>query len=453
MLDIKLIRERENEVRAALARRGAATHLDALLQADQKRRRLVTDVESLKRQRNTASEEIGKLKKAGQDTAAKQVAVKAAGEQIAALDDQIQQVDQELNSLLLMIPNTPQTSVPDGKSAADNQVVRMHGAPPATLPARSGFATGDAGGCVALRAGPQSLAFKLKTHLELGESLGLLDFGRAARMTGAGFPLYVGLGARLERALIQFMLDLHVKEHGYTEVSTPFVCNSAAMTGTGQLPKMAEDMYYIPTDDLYLIPTAEVPVTNIYREEIIERPLPIYLTAYSPCFRREAGSAGRETRGLIRVHQFDKVEMVKFVEPETSCRELESLVANAEDVLQRLGLTYRVLALCAGDLSFAAAKCYDIELWAPGQKAWLEVSSCSNFESFQARRAGIRYRSKAKKADYVHTLNGSGVALARLVVAILENGQTADGAINLPEAIVPYMGGIRRLEPGQSQSL
>ncbi|MCX6991913.1 MAG: serine--tRNA ligase [Kiritimatiellaeota bacterium] len=428
MLDIKLIREGEAEVRAALARRGAATHLDALLQADQQRRRLVTDVESLKRQRNTASEEIGKLKKAGQDTAAKQVAVKAIGAQIAALDDQIQQVDQELNSLLLMIPNAPHTSVPDGKSAADNQVVRMHGA-------------------------PQPLAFKPKTHLELGESLGILDFGRAARMTGAGFPLYVGLGARLERALVQFMLDLHVKEHGYTEVSTPFVCNSAAMTGTGQLPKMAEDMYYIPTDDLYLIPTAEVPITNIYREEIIERPLPIYLTAYSPCFRREAGSAGRETRGLIRVHQFDKVEMVKFVEPETSYRELESLVANAEDVLQRLGLTYRVLALCAGDISFAAAKCYDIELWAPGQQAWLEVSSCSNFESFQARRALIRYRTKAKKVDYVHTLNGSGVALARLVVAILENGQTADGAINLPEAIVPYMDGIRRLEPGQSPKL
>ena len=428
MLDIKLIREREGEVRAALARRGAATHLDALVQADQQRRRLVTDVESLKRQRNTASEEIGKLKKAGQDTAAKQVAVKAVGEQIAVLDDQVLQVDQELNSLLLMIPNTPHVSVPDGQSAADNQVVRMHGA-------------------------PQALAFQPKTHLELGESLGILDFGRAARMAGAGFPLYVGLGARLERALVQFMLDLHVKEHGYTEVSTPFVCNSAAMTGTGQLPKMAEDMYYIPTDDLYLIPTAEVPVTNIYREEIVERPLPIYLTAYSPCFRREAGSAGRETRGLIRVHQFDKVEMVKFVDPETSYQELESLLANAEDVLQRLGLTYRVLALCAADLSFAAAKCYDIELWAPGQQAWLEVSSCSNFESFQARRAGIRYRTKAKKADYVHTLNGSGVALARLVVAILENGQTADGAINLPEAIVPYMDGIRRLEPGQSQSL
>lgn len=424
MLDIKLIREREAEVRAALERRGAVTNLDALLQSDQKRRRLVTDVESLKCRRNTASEEIGKLKKAGQDTAAKQAAVKAIGAQIAALDDHVQQVDQELKSLLLTIPNMPHPDVPDGKSAADNPVVRAHGV-------------------------PQPLAFKPKTHLELGEALGLLDFGRAARMTGTGFPMFVGLGARLERALVQFMLDLHVKEHGYTEVSTPFVCNTAAMTGTGQLPKMAEDMYYIPADDLYLIPTAEVPVTNIYREEIIERPLPIYLTAYSPCFRREAGSAGRETRGLIRVHQFDKVEMVKFVEPETSYQELETLVANAEDVLQRLGLTYRVLALCAGDLSFAAARCFDIELWAPGQEAWLEVSSCSNFESFQARRAGIRYRTKSKKVDYVHTLNGSGVALARLVVAILENGQTADGAINLPEAIVPYMDGLRRLEPGQ----
>jgi len=272
-------------------------------------------------------------------------------------------------------------------------------------------------------------------------------------MTSSGFPLYVGTGARLERALIQFMIDLHVKEHGYLEVAPPFLCNSAAMTGTGQLPKMAEDMYYIPTDDLYLVPTAEVPVTNIYREEIIERPLPIYLVAYSPCFRREAGSAGRETRGLIRVHQFDKVEMVKFVEPATSYEELEKLTANAEDVLQRLGLAYRILALCSGDLSFAAAKCYDIELWAPGQKAWLEVSSCSNFEAFQARRAGIRFRNKAGKVEFVHTLNGSGVALARLVVAILENGQQADGSVILPEALAPYLGGLRRLEPGQSSKL
>ncbi|MBI2438767.1 MAG: serine--tRNA ligase [Lentisphaerae bacterium] len=428
MLDLKLIREAEAEVRTALARRGAPADLDALLRADERRRQLVTEVEALKRRRNAASEEIGKLKKSGQDTAEKQSAVKALGAQIAAGDDKLKQVEQELKALLLTIPNLPHKTVPDGQSAADNPVVRAFGQ-------------------------PRHFGFKPKTHLELGERLGILDFARAARIAGAGFPLFVGQGATLERALIQFMLDLHVKQHGYTEVSTPFLATSAAMTGTGQLPKLAADMYCLSSDDLYLIPTAEVPVTNIYREEIIERPLPIYLTAYSPCFRREAGAAGRETRGLIRVHQFDKVEMVKFVAPETSYAELDSLVANAEDVLQRLGLTYRVLMLCAGDLSFAAAKCYDIELWAPGQEAWLEVSSCSNFESFQARRAGIRYRNKTGKVDYVHTLNGSGVALARLMVAILENGQTADGAVELPEAIVPYMGGVRRLGPGQNAKL
>ncbi|MBI2441378.1 MAG: serine--tRNA ligase [Lentisphaerae bacterium] len=428
MLDLKLIRDAEAEVRAALARRGVPADLDAVLGTDQRRRRLVTEVETLKRQRNAASEEIGKLKKSGEDTAAKQAAVKALGGQIAALDEELQRADQELQALLLTIPNLPHKSVSDGKGAKDNLIVRSYGQ-------------------------TRRFGFKPKTHLELVERLGILDFERAARLAGAGFPLFVGLGAALERALIQFMLDLHVKQHGYTEVSPPFVVNSAAMTGTGQLPKMAADMYYLAGDDLYLIPTAEVPVTNIYREEIIQRPLPIYLTAYSPCFRREAGAAGRETRGLIRVHQFDKVELVKFVEPETSYAELESLVANAEDVLQRLGLTYRVLALCAADLSFAAAKCYDIELWAPGQEAWLEVSSCSNFESFQARRAGIRYRTKAGKVDYVHTLNGSGVALARLMVAILENGQTADGAVELPEALAPYLGGVRRLQPDQNAKL
>lgn len=427
MLDLKMIRESEAAVRSGLARRAADNNLDALLQADQRRRRLLTEVEALKHQRKVASEEIGKLKKAGKDTAAQQAAVKALGVRIAEGDNQLEELETGLQSLLLTIPNLPHASVPEGKSAEDNKVVRSHGE-------------------------VRSLGFKPKTHLELGERLGILDFGRAARIAGSGFPLYIGLGAKLERALIQFMLEMHVKEHGYTEVSTPFVCTSAAMTGTGQLPKMAADMYHLPDDDLYLIPTAEVPVTNIYREEIIERPLPIYLTAYSPCFRREAGAAGRETRGLIRVHQFDKVEMVKFVEPETSYAELESLVANAEDVLQRLGLTYRVQALCAGDLSFAAAKCYDIELWAPGQQAWLEVSSCSNFESFQARRANIRYRTKTRKVEYAHTLNGSGVALARLLVAILENGQTADGAVELPEAIVPLLGGIRRLEPAPALS-
>ncbi len=428
MLDLKEIREREVELRAALTRRGATANLDEILRMDRARRQMLTEAEALKRQRNAESEDIGRLKKSGADTTGRQSEVKRIGAQIAGLDERVRQLENELNRMLLTVPNRPQADVPDGKSAADNVVVRVHGE-------------------------ASAFTFKPKTHVELGEHLGIFDFVRAARMTGAGFPMFVGMGARLERALIQFMLDLHVGEHGYTEVAPPFLCHSGSMTGTGQLPKMAEDMYHLPSDDLYLAPTAEVPVTNIYREEIIERPLPIYLTAYSPCFRREAGSAGRETRGLIRVHQFDKVEMVKFVEPETSQHELETLLDNAEDVLRRLGLTYRVVALCAGDLSFAAAKCYDIELWAPGQQAWLEVSSCSNFEAFQARRAGIRYRNKLRKVDFVHTLNGSGVALPRLMVAILENGQTADGTVILPEAIVPYMHGICRLEPGQAGGL
>jgi seryl-tRNA synthetase len=427
MLDIKFIRENEQEARNALGRRGSDVNLDELCGADRERRRLVTEVEALKQQRNTASEEIGRLKKEGRDTAGQQSAVKSIGVKIAGLDQILREKDEQFEKLLLYIPNMPHASVPDGKNSQDNIVVRTEGA-------------------------PRSFTFQPRTHLEIGENLGIFDFARAGRLSKAGFPLYVGQGAKLERALIRFMIDLHVKEHGYLEVSPPFVCNSAAMTGTGQLPKMAEDMYSIPADDLYLIPTAEVPVTNIYREEIIERPLPVKLVAYSPCFRREAGAAGKETRGLIRVHQFDKVEMVKFVEPETSYAELEALVKNAEDVLRALGLTYRVLALCAGDLSFAAAKCYDIELWAPGQNAWLEVSSCSNFESFQARRAGIRYRNKKRKAEFVHTLNGSGVALARLVVAILENYQLADGSVELPEAIVPYMDGIRRLEKAEANA-
>jgi seryl-tRNA synthetase len=421
MLDIKLIREHEEEVRQALARRGQAVKLDELCSLDRERRQMVTEVEALKQERNVSSEEIGRMKKGGQDTAERQAAVKALGARIETLDKQIREHEEQLDKLLINIPNLPHVSVPDGNSAQDNVVVRTEGT----------F---------------RSFDFQPRTHLEIGEKLGILDFARAGRLSKAGFPLYIGLGARLERALIRFMIDMHVKEHGYLEVSPPFVCNSASMTGTGQLPKMAEDMYLVPSDDLWLIPTAEVPVTNIYREEIITRPLPIKLVAYSPCFRREAGAAGKETRGLIRVHQFDKVEMVKFVEPGTSYDELESLVRNAEDVLKALGLAYRVVALCAADLSFAAAKCYDIELWTPGQKAWLEVSSCSNFESFQARRAGIRWRNKNRKVEFVHTLNGSGVALARLVVAILENYQLPDGSVELPEAIVPYIEGVRRIE-------
>ena len=421
MLDIKRIRENTDAVRRGLEAKGDdAAVLDAVLTLDRDRRTLLADVERMKQRRNEVSKEVGRRKKAGEDTAAVQAEMRELGDAITDRDARVRQTDEALNDSLLRVPNVPHPDVPVGADASANRVVRTHGE-------------------------PRAFDFEPKSHVDLGEALGVLDLARATRMSGAGFPLYVGYGAQLQRALIAFMLDLHVKEHGYTEVWPPMLVNAASMTGTGQLPKMKDDMYHLPEEDLYLIPTAEVPVTNIYREEILEQPLPVYLTAYTPCFRREAGAAGKETRGIIRVHQFDKVEMVKFVEPETSYNELESLVANAEDVLQRLGLCYRVVELCSGDLSFAAAKCYDLELWAPGQNGWLEVSSCSNFEDFQARRAGIRYRDKDRKVRFVHTLNGSGVALARLVVAILEDGQQEDGSIKLPDAIVPYMGGVDRI--------
>ena len=423
MLDIKRIRDNPDAVREGLRNRGDDTAaVDTVLELDRARRLLLSDVESLKARRNTVSKAIGLRRKNGEDTAEAQKEMRELGKQVGELDQAVRDASTRLENALLRVPNVPGPGVPVGLGESANRVIRTEGELP-------------------------SFDFKPKTHLELGESLGLIDLARAARMSGAGFPLFVGAGARLQRALIQFMLDLHVREHGYTEISPPVLCNAAAMTGTGQLPKMAEDMYYLPEDGLYLAPTAEVPVTNYYREEIIERPLPIYLTAYTPCFRREAGAAGKETRGLIRVHQFDKVEMVKFVAPETSYDELESLLGNAEDVLQALKLPYRILALGSGDISFAAAKCYDIELWAPGQEDWLEVSSCSNFEDFQARRAGIRYRDEHGKTRFVHTLNGSGVALPRLVVALLESNQQADGSVTLPAAIVPYMDGTDRLMP------
>lgn len=423
MLDIKRIRENPEAMRDGLASRGAeASGVDQVLEFDAQRRQRVAEVETLKSERNRTSKEIGALRRQGQDTADTQAAVRELGKRIDVLDKEIAQIEENLHGLLLSIPNIPAPTTPIGKDPADNTIVRTWGE-------------------------PRVFDFAPKTHVELAESLRIVDFVRAAKMTGAGFPLFVGMGARLQRALIQFMVEMHVAEHGYTEIWPPSLCNAASMTGTGQLPKMAEDMYRLKDEELYLIPTAEVPVTNFYREEIITEPLPIYLTAYTPCFRREAGSAGKETRGLIRVHQFDKVEMVKFVEPGSSYDELESLVHNAEEVLQRLGLPYRVLSLCSGDISFAAAKCYDIELWAPGQNAWLEVSSCSNFEEFQARRAGIRYRDAEGHVRFVHTLNGSGVALARLVVAIIENGQQADGPVVLPEALRPFMGGVEQLAP------
>ncbi len=421
MLDIKFIRDHEADVRRALQARGATADLDAVIALDKERRALVSQVEVLKNRRNVVSKEIGALKKAGRDAADMQKAMREVGEEIAATDQRIREVEEKLGGALLYFPNLPHTSVPVGADASGNQVVRQHGE-------------------------PRHFDYPAKPHWEIGAKLGILDMERAARMSGSGFILMAGLGSRLQRALIQFMLDLHVNEHGYKEVWPPFVVNASSMRGTGQLPKFAEELYHVPSDDLYLIPTAEVPVTNMYRDEMIKDPLPIYLTAYTPCFRREAGAAGKETRGMIRVHQFDKVEMVKFVEPENSYDELEKLVQNAEDVLQRLGLTYRVVLLCTGDMGFGAAKCYDIEIWAPGQNAWLEVSSCSNFEDFQARRAQIRYRNKDGKVALVHTLNGSGVALPRLIVALLENYQQADGTVRLPEALWPYMGGVQRLE-------
>lgn len=423
MLDIKRIREFSDDVRTGLANKGVDSSLvEDALSLDRERRGLLSEVEQLKGQRNSASKEIGQLKRDGKDTTAIETDMRELGKKIAALDKSTRDVSQRLGDALLLLPNVPHSSAPVGPDESANQVIRSWGE-------------------------PRSFPFEAQDHVVLGESLGIIDLPRATRMSSAGFPLMVGLGARLQRALINFMIDLHVTEHGYREVWPPVLCNTGSMTGTGQLPKMADDMYRLEGEDLWLAPTAEVPVTNIYREEILEEPLPIYLAAYSACFRREAGAAGRDTRGLIRLHQFDKIEMVKFVEPDTSYDELEALLGNAEDVLQRLDLPYRVLALCTGDLSFAAAKCYDLELWAPGHDGWLEVSSCSNFEDFQARRASIRRRNADGRVEFVHTLNGSGVALPRLVVAILENGQQEDGSVVLPKAIVPYMGGVERIEP------
>jgi seryl-tRNA synthetase len=418
MLDIKVIREKADVVRQGIKAKNCDPALvDQVLASDASRRDLLRQVETLKSERNSISKQIGALRKQGEDTTQIQAQVREMGKQIAELDEAVRQVDIDLQAAMLMIPNIPGATTPIGSDESANVVRRDWGE-------------------------KRAFSFKPKSHIDIGETLGLFDFPRAAKLSGAGFPLLVGKGAKLQRALIQFMLDMHTERHGYTEVLPPFVVNDDAMTGTGQLPKMFDDMYRVPLDELWLIPTAEVPVTNIYRDEILDCELPIYLTAYTPCFRREAGAAGKMTRGLLRVHQFDKVEMVKFVEPATSYDELESLVGHAEDVLQALELPYRVLELCSGDLSFAAAKCYDLELWAPGQDAWLEVSSCSNFEDFQARRANIRYRDADGKPQFVHTLNGSGVALPRLVVAILENYQQDDGTVAIPKALQPYMGGM-----------
>ncbi len=421
MLDIRFIRENTDAVKTAMANRNADVDVDAVLNLDNRRRAIVAEAEDLKAERNRLSKSIGQMIKDGNDPEAIKAQVREMGDRISAFDDELREVDAQLRNSLLFIPNMPSATTPVGKDEADNPVVRSWGE-------------------------KKAFDFEAKPHWDLGTELGMFDFERGAKISGSGFPLFKGRGAKLERALIQFMLDLHTEEHGYIEVAPPFMCNASAMTGTGQLPKFAEDMYNVTLDELYPIPTAEVPVTNMYGNEILDQKLPICHTAYTPCFRREAGSAGKDTRGLLRVHQFDKVELVKFTTPETSEEEHETLTADAEKVLQKLGLHYRVIELCTGDLGFSAAKCYDIELWAPAQDKWLEVSSCSNFKDYQARRANIRYRNEEGKPAFVHTLNGSGVALPRLVIAIMENNQNADGSIDLPEVLWPYMGGLKRLE-------
>jgi seryl-tRNA synthetase len=419
MLDLNFVRENLPLVEERLRQRGLdPAALKDFREIDTQRRHAITEAETRKAQRNKASEEIAKAKKAGQDASAAMAQTKELREQIQALEKTATDLDARLREILVGIPNIPQPSVPVGHSADDNVEVRRWGAPP-------------------------KFDFIPKPHWDLGPELGILDLERAVKLSGARFAVYWDLGAKLERALANFMLDLHTREHGYTEVLPPFLVNSDSMYGTGQLPKFAADLFRVPhgEKDLWLIPTAEVPVTNLYRDEVLEQArLPISLTAYTPCFRSEAGSYGKDVRGIIRQHQFQKVELVKFARPETSYAEHEKLTHDAEEVLQRLGLHYRVVTLCTGDLSAASAKTYDIEVWLPGQQVFREISSCSNFEAYQARRANIRYRPQGKnKSDFVHTLNGSGLAVGRTWVAIVENYQQADGSVVIPEALRPYL--------------
>jgi len=422
MLDLIFIRQNLNLVRQKMQERGAPVALDAFEQLDSERRRLIVETENLKRLRNKTNDEITALKKQNEDASAKIAEMKDVSARIKFLDEQLKECDEKLRALQLTIPNIPHTSVPSGSDAAANVEMRVVGEKP-------------------------KLDFEPKAHWELGPALGILDFDRAAKIAGARFSLYTGLGARLERALINFMLDVHTREHQYVEVIPPLMVNSASMQGTGQLPKFGADLFKVENTDYWLIPTAEVPVTNIYAGEILEgSQLPIYMTAYTPCFRSEAGSYGKDTRGLIRQHQFNKVELVKFTRPETSYDELEKLTKDAEEILKRLGLHYRTVALCTGDLGFSSAKTYDLEVWLPGQNAYREVSSCSNFEDFQARRANIRFRPDPKaKVEFVHTLNGSGLAVGRTWVAILENYQQADGSVVIPNALRPYMDNVERI--------
>ena len=422
MLDLTFIRQNLSLVRQKMQERGASVILDDFEQLDAERRRLIVETENLKYLRNKTNDGIAALKKQKEDASAKIAEMKDVSTRIKSLDEQLKECDEKLRNLQLTIPNIPHTSVPSGSDAEANVAVRVVGEKP-------------------------KLDFEPKPHWELGPALGILDFDRAAKIAGARFSLYTGLGARLERALINFMLDVHTREHKYVEVIPPLMVNSASMQGTGQLPKFGADSFKVENTDYWLIPTAEVPVTNIHAGEILEgSQLPMYMTAYTPCFRSEAGSYGKDTRGLIRQHQFNKVELVKLARPEASYDELEKLTNDAEEILRRLGLAYRTVALCTGDLGFSSAKTYDLEVWLPGQNAYREISSCSNFEDFQARRANIRFRPDPKaKVEFVHTLNGSGLAVGRTWVAIVENYQQADGSVVIPEVLRPYMDNVERI--------
>ncbi|PKM84745.1 MAG: serine--tRNA ligase [Firmicutes bacterium HGW-Firmicutes-11] len=418
MLDIKRIREEFSAVKESILSRGQGDFgIDQVLELDEERRKILADVEAKKSRQNLDSKEIPKLKKEGKDTTALMAEMKSLSEEIKELDSRVATVEQGLSDLLLNIPNTPFSSVPVGTSDADNKEIRRVGK-------------------------PRVFDFEQKPHWDVGADLDILDFERATKIAGTRFTVYKGLGARLERSVMNFMLNLHTEQHGYTEILPPFMVNRDSMTGTGQLPKFEDDMFHVPAKDFFLIPTAEVPVTNLRRDEILDAAeLPVYYTAYTPCFRKEAGSAGRDTRGLIRQHQFNKVELVKFTKPEESYQELESLTAAAEKVLQLLDIPYRVVQLCTGDLGFSSAMTYDIEVWMPSYGRYVEISSCSNFESYQARRANIRFRrEQGTKPEFVHTLNGSGLAIGRTTAAILENYQQADGSVLVPEVLIPYMG-------------
>ena len=423
MFDVKLLRNEWERVKQAMIDRGNSTEdIERFTGLDTKRRELLQESERLKNRRNVVSQEVAVKKRNGENADALIAEMREVGDRIKSLDDEIRLLEEQLNQILLMIPNMPHESVPIGASADDNVEVRKVGE-------------------------PTSFSFEPKPHWEIAAALGIVDFEAASKVAGSRFVFYKGLGARLQRALINWMIDLHVNEHGYEEMVPPYIVNRDSITGTGQLPKFEGDVFQLKNTDYYLIPTAEVPVTNYHREQILSADdLPKYYVAYSACFRSEAGAAGRDTRGLIRTHQFDKIELVKFVKPEQSYDELETLTRHAEKVLQRLKLPYRVVALCTGDLGFSAAKTYDLEVWMPSKGAYTEISSCSNFEDFQARRAGIRFRREPQaKPEFVHTLNGSGLAIGRTIAAILENYQREDGSVDVPEPLVPYMNGVRTI--------